>query len=421
MKSINTMKALLEAALLFENEDVTDVKSEDLPEDTDTKEVTPEPEDNNTDNDEDEETDPEEEAEEEKIVEEAFRGKKEHVLFENFINSTTYVNLFEALDNEVKGEETEDVDQPQDVEEEEVGLDESYYLTEADNKDATETGEPTKNYWEKVKTFFKNLWEKIKSLFQRIVNKAIDAWNRLTKKYEKLVAGDDVAGAKGYEEISKDSTGVKKLYDFKLQDIDKNVGILTNSDTLVEKFVKEHSKGVTLKDLKVEDVTDEQIKEMLEQKKQAREMKDVFMKMSLGVTADMSSISTREGVLNALKGKQVDSLKALSYAKSYDGLKTVLINYAKEDGKLKSLVKATEKMKRDSAFTAKKLQVLSMTTKHKATKKGIVKYIGTVDSMHREAYNYLLGAILGTIDAKRLVLIQTASIMSACLRKGNAA
>lgn len=357
----------------------------------------------------------EESAELEDALEKTAPAKQEDTLYESACNLAD-AKLFRLIESDGvdDGESEEELHD----EETEVGLDESMIFTEADDGKKT-WKEKGKEYWEKIKTFFKNVWEKIKAFFKRIVEHAVNLYYKLIGAYKNAVdTKNAAAGNKGWEALKNDTSVVKNLYDIKKDAITKFLA--SNTDACVEKVSKDTK--ANLKDMNPADLTEDAY-EGLKAAADTVDMSGLYLAtigVSIGVDFDQSA-PVRQAVYYGFRGETVDSIGKLTYMKSFADAVSIIKDFSN-----KKATETTKKMNKEltlmsmyHALVVKKIQALELIKgEAKINRFKAVHALQIADSMYRKALGFTLSANLGAIDASRTLLIQTTSIARACIKKG---
>ena len=356
----------------------------------------------------------EESAELEDALETTAPAKQEDTLYEAACNygDAKLIRLIES-DGMDDGESEEELHD----EETEVGLDESMIFREADgdNKSWSEKG---KEYWDKLKKFFKNLWEKVKAFFKRIMEHAINLYYKLIGAYKNAVdTKNTAAGSKGWDALKDDASVVKNLYDIKRDTLSK---ILADGPKAVEDELKDSKNG--LEKFKPEDLTEEgyeQLKRDHDSADSNGDFLDRFAKL-YNLSID-SSAPVRQAIYYTLRGETVESIGKLTYIKSFADAVNIIKDFSS-----KKATEATKKMNTEirkmefmTALTMKKLEALALIKGGgKVNRFKMVNALQIKDSEARKLMGLQLSANLGTIDTCRTLLIQTTSIARACIKKG---
>ena len=357
----------------------------------------------------------EESAELEDALDKTAPAKQEDTLYESACNLAD-AKLFRLIESDGMddGESEEELHD----EETEVGLDESMIFTEADDGKKT-WKEKGKEYWEKIKTFFKNVWEKIKAFFKRIVEHAVNLYYKLIGAYKNAVdTKNAAAGSKGWEALKNDTSVVKNLYDIKKDTI--TTFLASNTDKDVENVSKEAK--ADLKKINVAELTDDAY-EALKASSDTLDMSGIYLaglSAGLGIDLDQSA-PVRQSVYYGLRGETVESIGKLTYMKSFADAVSIIKDFSN-----KKATETTKKMNKEltlmsmyHALVVKKIQALELVKgEAKINRFKAVHALQIMDSIYRKTLGFTLSANLGVIDACRTLLIQTTSIARACIKKG---
>lgn len=357
----------------------------------------------------------EESAELEDALDKTAPAKQEDTLYESACNLAD-AKLFRLIESD--GMDDGETEEELHDEETEIGLDESMIFTEADDGKKT-WKEKGKEYWEKIKTFFKNVWEKIKAFFKRIVEHAVNLYYKLIGAYKNAVdTKNAAAGNKGWEELKNDTSVVKNLYDIKKDAITKFLA--SNTDACVEKVSKDTK--ANLKDMNPADLTEDAY-EGLKAASDTVDMSGLYiatLSALTGVDFDQSA-PVRQAVYYGFRGETVDSIGKLTYMKSFADAVSIIKDFSN-----KKATETTKKMNKEltlmsmyHALVVKKIQALELIKgEAKINRFKAVHALQIADSMYRKTLGMVLSANLGAIDASRTLLIQTTSIARACIKKG---
>lgn len=350
-------------------------------------------------------------------LEQTAPAKQEETLYEA---ACEYGNakLIKLIESDGMDEEDEEDETSEELsgDEAEVGIDESMIIREADEgKSWTEKG---KEYWEKLKKFFKNLWEKVKAFFKRIMEHAINLYYKLIGAYKKAVdTKNTAAGNKGWDDLKSDTSVVKNLYDFKKDALKR---ILTSGPATIEAKLKEPTYDISK--FKPETMTEEQYEELKRDHDSADYNGDFLAEFGkdYNLTLDASA-PVRQSVYYGLRGETVDSLGSLTYIKSFSDAVAVITEYTSKAATdaTKKLNNEIRKMEFISALTLTKLSVLAgLKGGGKINRVKMINALQIKDTIARKFMGLQLSANLGTLDACRTILIQTTSIARACIKKG---
>lgn len=358
----------------------------------------------------------EESAELDDALDKTAPAKQEDTLYESACNLAD-AKLFRLIESDGM-DDGESEEELQGEEEESVGLDESMIFNEADDGKKT-WKEKGKEYWEKIKTFFKNVWEKIKAFFKRIVEHAVNLYYKLIGAYKNAVdTKNAAAGNKGWEKLKNDTSVVKNLYDIKKDAITKFLA--SNTDACVEKVNKDTK--ANLKDMNPAELTEDAY-EGLKAASDTVDMSGLYiatLSALTGVDFDQSA-PVRQAVYYGFRGETVDSIGKLTYMKSFADAVSIIKDFSN-----KKATETTKKMNKEltlmsmyHALVVKKIQALELIKgEAKINRFKAVHALQIADSMYRKTLGMVLSANLGAIDASRTLLIQTTSIARACIKKG---